>query len=634
MDCATEEPEMAVPTLEEAVVAVPTIEEAVVTDDARDPPAVTDEPQQQAAVPVVAPIEVRRPKTKASPGKGKGSTFLLPTASSSVKARAVGSSSCVIGVAASASVPNVAEMHVHQAAVKRPSTATPGPRSLTVPFSPKFRVDMRAHSRPVPLTTEEREAAKVAEERAQVLNRMLKNRVRMDKVKVLAANAKELMQQHHSKKELTVPTTPKFLLPKRKPKVVARAADVAPALKPPAPREDGPKKPTLFEPFQFATEARANSHAAGALKSSSAPIIPAAEIAANFLRDARQYDAPRPGVCKTITQPQAPSFSRLQSNRPKPASSQELEEAAMAEARKHAFKAKPVDRRVFESMGEMGVPKVVSKANTAFSEFHLRTEARGDKEERKQQQQHEAFKARPMPSFGQPPPPTPSTTFAPTVAVSPRFLKTRASSAPARRQKPHHTVVEQTKLQEAAQSRISSSKPPALTEPTPFRLHSSARHAESVAQFQEIIQQVEARMSEATFHAKPLPKSTFEAPQTPAPEHREPLLPLPVTLGTDARAAKRAEFNAIAAQHAKETETRKETDKRNKEEQENNEIRKLRRASIAEGGFAFIAAPVCTKDLYPTPRLASAAPTQAKSPFLLTKQRAQTSELTNALASM
>ena len=614
----------------------------------------------------VPPAKAARSPRAGKPNMQKKSSFLMATASSSVKSRGV---SKLQGGAFpfSASVPSISETktqhnaHVVQRGPPRPASAKPP--SLTVPFSPKFRSDARSknNARPVPLTTEEREAAKIAEERRQVVDRMLKNRVRMEKVKVLAANAKESAATVRSTKELTVPTTPTFLLSKKNgPKLMSNAAnadnkaDEAPKPARKSVWEDGIKRPTQFEPFKFATDARASSHGAAVLKSFNNAIIPSAEIAHNFLRDARQYDAPKANTCKSITQPQAPVFhtdARLLA-RPKPLSREELEEAAMEEALKHTFKAKPVDRRVFESMGEMGVPKVASKASTACVEFHLRTEARGAAAARNEGEGDRgvaasAFKARPMPSFAQPAMcATPSSQFKPTIAISPRFIKTHASTAPARRQKPHHADVEKNKNLILAQSR--TIKPPVLTEPTPFRLQSSVRHEDSVAQFNEIIKQVEAKMIEVgAFHAKPAPRTTYEAPQTPMPEHRAPLIPLSVTLESDLRAAKRAEFDAKNAHHMKEVSLKKEADKRNKEEQENLEIKKLRRMSVQEGGYNVAATPVVTKDLYPTPRPASVAATMPKSPFLLTKQRAlmgqqldapasdrKTLEMTGALASM
>jgi hypothetical protein len=151
----------------------------------------------------------------------------------------------------------------------------------------------------------------------------------------------------------------------------------------------------------------------------------------------------------------------------------------MEDFQKRPFKAKPVDRRIFESCGELGVPKVSVKPPTIPVEFNLKTEKRGffsprasrksvlDSQENVEQDTSFQFKARPLPSFikeapiALPEPPV-KKNFQPTVPVSPKFHALhhheddyeetvnpdkykelrRASSAPARRQKPHHSLAE------------------------------------------------------------------------------------------------------------------------------------------------------------------------------------------------
>ena len=85
------------------------------------------------------------------------------------------------------------------------------------------------------------------------------------------------------------------------------------------------------------------------------------------------------------------------------------EELDLAEMRTHAFKARPLDRRIFESMGELGVPKVEARAPTDPMEFHLQTDLRGMEHRQRQQAERQqesasspnnkAFKARPMPEY-------------------------------------------------------------------------------------------------------------------------------------------------------------------------------------------------------------------------------------------
>ena len=611
--------------------------------------------------------------------KSSSFSFLQPTASSSVKKR---SSTASALVSSSSSVPDVAL--TTPTAAWRPSSSFAGlgsasvsasvskPR-LTVPKSPRFRVDERSRTcaRPVPLSTAEREQTLVAEETRKLHEQLKRNKEDFERAKNQAANAKETSQVR-STKQLTIPTTPCFLLSKKNgPKLMSNTtaaplgAQEEAAHKPKKLTFDeqataaggaasgaaaghfvGPKKPTVFEPFKFATDARASAKsgdASAAAASAAAVVIPAAEQAARFLRDARVYDAPKANVCKKPTIPVSPRLSKRthhssSSSSGAPASADEREAMLMEEIRKHhAFKAKPVDRRVFESAGDMGVPKVAVKAATTVQEFTLRTEARSAAAAKAAAEAAasaaaaavtaSAFKARPMPNFAAAPPSDAApaaTPFKPTIAVSPKFSVKHAAAAPARRQLPHHTVVEQEKHL-ALQSARTVSRP-SLTEPAPFALKSVARHSESVAQFNDIVRQVEQRLREVEFHAKPLPKTTFEAPpQTPRASEsgRAPLMPLDVQLQSATRASQRAAFDQNVAANVAESAAKKAKAKASIEEQENAAVAKLRRMSVAEGGLLFKAKPVLMdKDQYPTPHTRPAPPTMPKSPFLLTKQRA------------
>jgi hypothetical protein len=146
------------------------------------------------------------------------------------------------------------------------------------------------------------------------------------------------------------------------------------------------RKPTQPEPFTFATDARLKApHPAAAAEA--APTV--AEAAERFMRDPRSHGAPPhvpgrrteahpPKLCtdlraKTDYRPKVrdgdddeaqsfvPSSSHLSHptrTRTQPLSTEEKEAQEFAALQSKAFKAKPVDRRIFESMGELGVPKV------------------------------------------------------------------------------------------------------------------------------------------------------------------------------------------------------------------------------------------------------------------------------------
>lgn len=583
------------------------------------------------------------------------SSLLASTASSAIKARSF-TTPAHGTLLSSSSMPDT--LHSITTPAWRPSSARPVAVTLTTPYSPKLRVNERSKTcaRPVPLSSEEQEARRIQEETRQLTEQFRRNKTHFEKVKALAANAKEIPAASvRSTKQLTIPTTPAFLTTKRNgPKIASNTAAAAPKEEETKPKRlnfddaaPGPKKPTLFEPFKFATDARlsANPSTNGAI------VIPAAQIAANFLHDARRYEASKANVCKGVTVPISPHFRKRGSARPKPLSREEKEAAEMEEAKKHAFKARPVDKRVFESTGDMGVPKVSSRSTTTIREFALRTDVRATvprvqetKAAKESNVPSSTFKARPMPCFEETQyvgvPSTPA--FKPTIAHSPKFTTKHAASAPARRQLPHHTVAEHEKQSALHASRAVTK--PSITEPAPFALRSVARHADSVAQFSEVIRQVESRFKEVEFHATPCPKTTYEAPQTPRlgddRVQRPPLVD--IQFQSSVRASKRAEFDNKVAAHKAEDEKNKLVEKSMAAEQENKEVAKLRRMSTADGGLMFKAQPVVTKDMYPTPKVAAQPPTMPKSPFLLTKQRAlanartevRVSELAAALASM
>ena len=64
-----------------------------------------------------------------------------------------------------------------------------------------------------------------------------------------------------------------------------------------------------------------------------------------------------------------------------------------------------------------------------------------------------------------------------------------------------------------------------------------------------------------------------------------------------------------------------ETLAKQKLEMENMRIKEMRRKSVEEGGLAFKAKPIVTKDAFPTKPVVAAPPTTPFSPKLLTKER-------------
>ena len=76
----------------------------------------------------------------------------------------------------------------------------------------------------------------------------------------------------------------------------------------------------------------------------------------------------------------------------------------MKEIKEHPFKAKAINKRIFESNGELGVPKVEAKKTTEPIAFNLRLDlrqkSRNDREliDAKKEEVSQ-FKARPIPAF-------------------------------------------------------------------------------------------------------------------------------------------------------------------------------------------------------------------------------------------
>jgi hypothetical protein len=86
-------------------------------------------------------------------------------------------------------------------------------------------------------------------------------------------------------------------------------------------------------------------------------------------------------AAQTITVGQSPKLrtkkrGQFAASRPKPPTHEEQEAAEMEEIGRHPFKALPLDRRIFDSAGEMGVPKVAARPVTEPHEFEFRSDKR------------------------------------------------------------------------------------------------------------------------------------------------------------------------------------------------------------------------------------------------------------------
>jgi Targeting protein for Xklp2 (TPX2) domain len=156
-----------------------------------------------------------------------------------------------------------------------------------------------------------------------------------------------------------------------------------------------------------------------------------------------------------------------------------------------------------------------------------------------------------------------------------------------------------------------------------FSLKSIWRHQLSVESLTKAVEDEMAREKEDTeFHAKVAPKGTFSRPRELPKKERSPLKVLSPNFETTERARRRKSFDRKVKANKKQEEAENDRKVAELNDQENRAINVMRRTSIADGGLMFKASPIVTEDLYPTATPVSLPLTEAKSPFLLTKQRA------------
>lgn len=552
----------------------------------------------------------------------------------------------------------------------------------TTPQSPKLRTSSRANreTATTKLTSEEllfqavQEQKKIQEQimkKHQSMFENLKNK-RNSTIPVTA----------RSTKELTIPMTPYSHVDNRLGK---REVVIVQEEK----KEIKQKKlgPTHVQPFNFSTDARASLR--GDASTPSAEGITAGEILAKFHRDPRSHDVPKINS-HAVTRPISPklrtsSRSDAAYGRPKPPSRVEQEEAEFLAAQAHAFKAKPVDKRIFQSMGDLGVPKVQPKEVTQPEEFHLassqRAAYRSSLSQSQQVKEEFHFKARKMPSFEEDPRANIHHEVKVTEAHSPKLHgSTRASSAPARRQRLPHQIVEKMKKDAIEKAKKESKQPLKLTEPEGFELLTSKRglaakaalearinrekeqekaqneiHArpfpekifketfypapstKPLTEIEEFHLATEERIlksslhrtedsqskenTENNFHARPVPKSTYQPTFSVEPSHREPLIPKDVNLQSSLRAIQRKSFDDTVHQHQEEIAKQKELNELKREQELQKELKRLRSKSIEEGGYAFKASPVLQEDPFPTKHVEPHKLTEPVSPKLRTALR-------------
>eukprot|EP00428_Durinskia_dybowskii_P076584 CAMPEP_0170359130 /NCGR_PEP_ID=MMETSP0117_2-20130122/2594_1 /TAXON_ID=400756 /ORGANISM="Durinskia baltica, Strain CSIRO CS-38" /LENGTH=786 /DNA_ID=CAMNT_0010613379 /DNA_START=70 /DNA_END=2430 /DNA_ORIENTATION=- len=442
----------------------------------------------------------RRQSSKAASFSTVKRSFLAPTSCSTVKQRS----------------------KVTCAETPKPKATTyVGIKPATIPVSPHFRARPTT-GKETQLTSEELMLQKIEQEKHAEAER--------------AAKAKKLytvLKSRASRKNSTIPlsatkATPKkekkFVQPRKIPSRKASSATVPP----PSTVKKGPGGLTLVEPFSFATDKRLPS----VTESASATVtLTAAEQAQMFMRDSRSHGAPKSAALK-LTVGHSPKLrtkkrGQYAASRPKPPTRDEVQQAEMEEISRHPFRALPLDRRIFDSAGELGVPKIPAKPLTEPMEFEFRADKRSSQPRVRglasssctslspTKRSTTTFKAKPAPkTTGKIPVTRARTVFKPTVAKSPKFRKTsRASAAPERRQRAAFTP---------ASSAPKPFEPLKITEPKEFKFATNGRSSYHRQQLEKQIAQEQAEAAAARERkAQPMPdfnKLTFQ-PDMSAHKH-------------------------------------------------------------------------------------------------------------------
>mmetsp|Transcript_8447 Transcript_8447/g.15917 ORF Transcript_8447/g.15917 Transcript_8447/m.15917 type:complete len:756 (-) Transcript_8447:231-2498(-) len=404
------------------------------------------------------------------------------------------------------------EQKEQEAKTAKPRCASAGVRRRpTRPEAPTF---MSRPSRPsdVKLTSEEMEFQKVEKEKKEAEKQMKSYQKTFQVLKTKGA----IPTTVRSVKELTIPMTPSFPTDESKRKRVFPDEHKDEGKKAAAPK--APAGPTIPAPFQFATTRRN-----GEVEKSKDTVQTSGETMESFMKNTRSTYVPRKAATG-ITQAQAPTFRTEQRSnsvgRPKPMSREELEEKEMREAQAMTFKAKPVNKKIFDSMGVNGVPKVQVKEATTFAEFHLSSDDRAvyhkthhPPEPASNSELNTSFKAREMPDFSKVSRPrTPTTKPKLTETNSPKLHGgVRSSSAPARRQKPSHEEVEKKRREDANAWKKNIKKRQELTNPVDVKLRTTERGSASQSALQDRIKRQMLEEKKATeVHATPFNEKIFK----------------------------------------------------------------------------------------------------------------------------
>lgn len=212
-------------------------------------------------------------------------------------------------------------------------------------------------------------------------------------------------------------------------------------------------------------------------------------------------DLPTP-VAQRVTVPDKVVLHTEGCQRPpreKSQSEREAEELEYMEA--HQFKARPLDRRVLESAGDLGVPRLRPAPTTETAEFHFHTDER---------------LRGPAKDAASPPPPTPKRKVvgAPHLETSERAA-VRAAWEPEDAAEPEFAAFKAAPMPVGSPFVPKRSARP-LTTPSPFKLKTEERRLKAeAARREDLAEQERQEHEDRLFHARPMPCGSPEVPPKP-----------------------------------------------------------------------------------------------------------------------
>lgn len=288
----------------------------------------------------------------------------------------------------------------------------------------------------------------------------------------------------------------------------------------------------------------------------------------------------------TLTVPQEFQLETALRARPSTAKSRDELEAEEL-ARIPPFKALPLNMKVLESHGELGVPKVTKRPLTEPQEFHLKTDARAQlrpppapAEDRRRTRKRTATEAELL-QQGR------------ITAPSPFNLKTEERGMEKERRLQEQVVAEEARRRSLRNPRaqplpattdmpqvVRRPQVPLPTVPEPFELESLKRHKEEVRRL-ESERRLAARQEAAAHEFHALPNLSNVAPPMVPEKSRKPLTQIwDKQLRSEVRAVERTQFDKqLEEKHMANAQQRAVLEARRKNEEEK-EIRKLRRQMV------------------------------------------------------